>query len=119
MNAKRIASQIIKHANGDALLRAAQYTLHNLDYAAEHKLITTDRATQAQLGESARMLREAIQGRLNELAGLASPEPADADQDDRGLARWESDAAAEEAGNDELARQIRRNIQDRRRQLDR
>lgn len=43
-----------------ALLRAAKYTLENLDYAAEHKLITTDRAFQAQLGESARMLREAI-----------------------------------------------------------
>ncbi len=80
MNARRIASRIVK-AEGDALLRAAQYTLLNLDYAAEHGLITADRGMQAQLGESAEMLREAIRGRLNELAGLDSPESTDPPED--------------------------------------
>lgn len=42
------------------LLNAALFTLENLDYAAEHRSIRTDRVMQAQLGESAKMLREAI-----------------------------------------------------------
>ncbi len=44
------------------LLQAAQYALDNLDAGAEQGLITADRGFQAQLGESARMLREAIAG---------------------------------------------------------
>lgn len=45
-----------------ALLRAARYTLENLDMAEKDKLITAPRSLQAQLGESARMLREVIAG---------------------------------------------------------
>ncbi len=101
-----------------ALLRAAKYTLENLDAAARDNLISATKATQAQLGESARMLREAIRGRSGELASPALPEPNT--EADRGLAVWESDAAsAEAAGNNELASQIRRNIQDHRGQLSR
>ncbi len=60
-----IAIQSLIDADGTesdetALLRAAKYTLENLDAAARDKLITAPRSFQAQLGESARMLREAI-----------------------------------------------------------
>jgi len=45
-----------------ALLRAARYTLENLDAGARENLITAPRSFQSQLGESAKMLREAIAG---------------------------------------------------------
>ncbi len=45
-----------------ALLRAAKYALENLNAAERDNLITAPRSLQAQLGESARMLREAIAG---------------------------------------------------------
>lgn len=46
-----------------ALLRAAKYTLENLDAAEKDKLITAPRSFQAQLGQSAEMLRKAIGNR--------------------------------------------------------
>lgn len=62
-----IAIQSLIDAGGsksdEALLQAAKYTLENLDAAARDNLITAPQSFQAQLGESARMLREAIGSR--------------------------------------------------------
>lgn len=44
----------------EGLRQAAEYTLNNLEYAAENKLITAPRHFQVQLSESRRMLKEAI-----------------------------------------------------------
>lgn len=44
----------------DALLKAAKYTLNNLEAAAQEKLITAPRWFQVQLSESRKLLAEAI-----------------------------------------------------------
>lgn len=44
----------------DVLLHAASYTLSNLEAASSEHLITAPLWFQAQLGESRRLLREAI-----------------------------------------------------------
>ncbi len=50
---------VIRSRN-DALLFAASYTLSNLEAASRERLITAPLWFQAQLGESRRLLHEAI-----------------------------------------------------------
>jgi hypothetical protein len=54
------AAGAVTHHSNDALLYAARYTLTNLEAASRAHLITAPLWFQAQLGESRRLLREAI-----------------------------------------------------------